>query len=240
MFETIDRQQAAETVGLSVDQVEEIITQAIAGNASKRAKFVLKYILEHGACTTSELEKAGYKHPPRAVRDLKDAGVDIEMVTEPYKDPITNNQKRRGRYVLRGVMDANSRKPLTKRFSDSVKASGRCESCGTTVEKLQADHRVPFAVGGETVPHVLDEFMPLCSSCNRSKSWECEHCPNWTVKDVGVCESCYWSGPDSYDHIATRQVRRVMFELDDPVLIGAWDENGVDVKELVEDYLRTL
>lgn len=240
MFESVDRSKAAKAVGLSVDQVEAIITQAVAGNASKRAKFVLMYILEHGTCTTSELEDAGYRHPPRAVRDLKDAGVDIETVTEAYKDPITGNNKRRGRYVLRGVKEANARKPLTKRFADAVKAPGRCEVCGTTVEKLQADHRVPFAVGGETVPHVLNEFMPLCASCNRSKSWECEHCPNWGLRDIETCKSCYWSSPDSYWHIATKQVRRVVFELEDPELIVKWDEGGADFKSFVEEYLRDL
>ena len=50
--------------------------------------------------------------------------------------------------------------------------------------------------------------MLLCGSCNRSKSWTCEHCPNWTAKDTQVCGTCYWAYPQNYSHVATVQMRR--------------------------------
>ena len=38
---------------------------------SKRPKTVIDHILKHGFITTEELEqKYGYKHPPRAARDV--------------------------------------------------------------------------------------------------------------------------------------------------------------------------
>jgi len=52
--------------------------------------------------------------------------------------------------------------------------------------------------------------MAICGSCNRSKSWSCEQCPNWNVaQDPAVCQACYWGTPEEYTHIATEQQRRV-------------------------------
>ena len=57
--------------------------------------------------------------------------------------------------------------------------------------ELQIDHRVPFEVDGE--PDLEPEnFMLLCGSANRAKSWACEHCKNWIeFKDKSICVSCY-------------------------------------------------
>jgi hypothetical protein len=52
-------------------------------------------------------------------------------------------------------------------------------------------------------------FQILCGSCNRKKSWACEHCPNFLkTKDAQTCRSCYWSGSDSYTHVAAVAERR--------------------------------
>jgi hypothetical protein len=52
--------------------------------------------------------------------------------------------------------------------------------------------------------------MLLCSSCNRAKSWSCEHCANWTTsKNPVICNTCYWASPLSYKHIALREIRRL-------------------------------
>ena len=72
----------------------------------------------------------------------------------------------------------------------------------------------------------LADFMLICRSCNRAKSWSCEHCRNWTTDhDVKVCKTCYWASPDKYAHIALRIVRR---------LDVVWDEHEVpDHEKLV-------
>ena len=55
-----------------------------------------------------------------------------------------------------------------------------------------------------------DDFMLLCGSANRAKSWSCEHCENWkSMKDKNICLSCYWAYPEKYSHVAMRQIRRV-------------------------------
>jgi hypothetical protein len=75
--------------------------------------------------------------------------------------------------------------------------------------ELQIDHRIPFEVDGE--PELEPgNFMLLCGSANRAKSWSCEHCQNWdSLKDKSICLSCYWAYPENYNHIAMQQVRRI-------------------------------
>ena len=47
---------------------------------AKRPRTVINHILKHGFITTQELkDKYGYNHPPRAVRDVKENGIPIEM-----------------------------------------------------------------------------------------------------------------------------------------------------------------
>ena len=75
---------------------------------------------------------------------------------------------------------------------------------------LQIDHRVPFEIAGESETMLADEFMLLCGSANRAKSWSCEHCENWkSLKDREICLSCYWAYPENHTHIAMQQLRRV-------------------------------
>ncbi len=91
---------------------------------------------------------------------------------------------------------------------------GKCTVCSTAYAEryLQVDHRVPYEVGGDDPNGTLDvaNFMLLCGSCNRAKSWSCEHCINsLTTKDPSICVSCYWANPQSYTHIATINERRL-------------------------------
>jgi hypothetical protein len=52
--------------------------------------------------------------------------------------------------------------------------------------------------------------MLVCGSCNRAKSWSCEHCPNGLeAKDPKVCTACYWANPLKYTHVATADIRRL-------------------------------
>ncbi len=54
-----------------------------------------------------------------------------------------------------------------------------------------------------------DEVMLLCGSCNRAKSWTCEHCENLTGARVAdLCRDCYWGSPEAYSHAALRPIRR--------------------------------
>lgn len=108
------------------------------------------------------------------------------------------------------------RRVFSKAFKQLL-ASGdapRCAICLTPYELryLQIDHRVPYEVGGEgdAPKREAVDFMLLCVSCQRAKSWSCEHCNNWLKgRLTEICQRCYWARPESYEHIALKEIRRV-------------------------------
>lgn len=216
----------------------EVNVQLDRGNASKRARGAAKIILEYGSCTTTDLENHGYKHAPRAIRDLKDAGIKVDRATETYIDESTGRKKTRARYSIIGTDSTRkSRKPIPKKISDLVKSSGICEACGSRTN-LQVDHRVPFEIGGETIPHNPHELMPLCASCNRSKSWSCENCHNWEVRDPRICKECYWSSPNKYNHVSMNQERKIQISITDPNIIKYLDRYNPNIIDIVYDWIQ--
>src|SRR5258708_30361596 len=56
----------------------ENIRQLLEFVVSKRARLVIEHILEHGQVTTEDLKEMGYNHPPRAARDVREAGIPLE------------------------------------------------------------------------------------------------------------------------------------------------------------------
>lgn len=205
------------------------IKRILEGISNKRARIVIEHILEHGFITTEQLEKQyGYNHPPRAARDVREAGIPLE--TFRVKDSegrsiaayrfgdVSNIQKGR----LAG------RQTFPKQFRDKLYAQsgGKCSICNGSFEQryLQVDHRVPYEVAGDTQDELnLQDFMLVCGSCNRAKSWSCEHCANWQEKkSPQVCLKCYWANPENYVHIALREVRRTDI---------LWDEDEVELYE---------
>lgn len=177
---------------------------------SKRAALVRDHILEHGSVTTRKLAELGYSHPPRAARDLKDAGAGV--VTVMVKGP---DGRRMASYAFNGTANQNGagRVVIPKRFADDLKRahSYRCAICAGTFagRELQCDHRVAFAIAGDKPVMVEEDFMPICASDNRAKSWSCEHCPNWETKDAETCKSCFWAHPENYSHVEMRPERRI-------------------------------
>ena len=88
--------------------------------------------------------------------------------------------------------------------------------------------------------------MLICGSCNRAKSWSCEHCPNWLKRhEPAVCKSCYWASPEGYNHIATQELRRLdvtwqqaeVFEYDS--LANLAKAAGVPVGEFVKSLVKS-
>lgn len=186
----------------------EFIEWAQAQPMSARARKALEFMLEHGSVTTGDLKAAGYDHPPRAVRDVKDAGIVVESKL------VNVDGVRMSRYTLVDSIGEGflQRRPISNRFRDALfdAHDHHCAVCGGVfiTRMLQADHRVPFAIGGDPEPE-LQHYMPLCGSDNRAKSMSCENCPNWHVRDVTTCQTCYWHDPDNYDHVATVDERRL-------------------------------
>ena len=188
---------------------------------AKRAKTVIDHILKHGQITTEELKSLyGYDHPPRAARDVREQGIPLETfrIAGSQGKSIAAYRFADLSKVRQGSL--GGRKVFSKAFKNLlIQQSGcRCGICLTQYEAryLQVDHRVPYEVGGEGGGEQSpDEFQLICGSCNRAKSWSCEHCTNWTDnKQIKVCQSCYWASPNSYKHVALRPIRRLERYLD--------------------------
>jgi len=187
----------------------------LAKVTNRRAKIVIEHILKNGSITTEDLEKTyGYNHPPRAVRDVRDQGIPI--ITERTKsasgrsiavyrfgNPADVRQGRLG-----------GRRAFSKAFKlDIAGHEPKCGICGTPYELryLQIDHRVPYEIAGDSQDTlVTTDYMLLCLSCQRAKSWSCEHCQNWISGRLPeICRRCYWANPESHEHIALQEIRRV-------------------------------
>ena len=182
---------------------------------AKRPRTVIDHILKHGHVTTEELKEIyGYNHPPRAARDVREQGVMLETFRVTGSDGRSIGAYRFDpEMVVRDRL--GGRRTWPKKFKTSLvdAFNSRCAVCLTDYETrhLQIDHRVPYEVIGDSSGELeAGEFMLLCGSCNRAKSWSCEHCKNGTVDHLSeVCRSCYWASPNDYAHIALRIVRRL-------------------------------
>ena len=86
-----------------------------ASVTGKRPKTVIDHILKHGHITTEELKnKYGYDHPPRAARDVRELGIQLETSR---------------------VVAANGRKIAAYRFADPTKKQFRRFSGRTGLSK---------------------------------------------------------------------------------------------------------
>ncbi len=180
----------------------------IATVTNKRARFVLESIVKNGSVTTEEINHAGYDHPPRAVQDAKDLGFRIKRFTVKH----TNGRAIAAYTFDDGELDPTKvgRRALPKKERDAIinRAGAKCQICSFD-RNLQVDHRIPYEVAGETLIDQEHPFQVLCGSCNRKKSWDCEHCRNrLDTRDADVCRSCYWADPATYTHVAMHQQRR--------------------------------
>ncbi len=184
---------------------------------NKRARVVIDHILKKGFITTAELEKKyGYNHPPRAARDVREAGIPLETFRVKDKTGKSIAAYKFGDVSKIQKNKLSGRSIFSKEFKKSLYElhRGKCFICSGSFESryLQIDHRVPYEIAGETalVQKNLDDFMLLCGSCNRAKSWSCEHCTNWKEeKEPNICNQCYWGNPENYLHIALKSIRRL-------------------------------
>jgi hypothetical protein len=226
---------------------------AILETLGKRPRAVLEKILENGCVSTYELGELGYDQPPRAAQDLKESGVRLK--TTFGKHPASG--ARMAIYFLDEDADTTAlggRRAFPSKFRAEVAAKygSRCNLCDAPYPSasLSLDHRVPYIVGGEPETLKAEDFQLLCGSHQRKKSWECEHCPNRTAKDVSVCGTCFWAYPDSdFAHVATLQVRRLDLTFsgaDDVTLFDRLRKTGAKsgaspgdvVKQLIREFVN--
>lgn len=218
---------------------------------AKRPRTVIDHILKHGHITTQELRDVyGYNHPPRAARDVRECGVPLETFEVTGRDGRKIAAYRFGDPSRGRKSQHRGRQAFPKAVKKALLASdgARCEICcgEFSPNHLQVDHRVPYEVGGEP-SDIADAsaFMLLCGSCNRAKSWSCEHCTNWIeTHDPAVCRDCYWASPAHYTHIMQQPTRRVdivwqgreVAEYDAMLTLAALRE--VDPPDFVKEILR--
>jgi len=229
MDKGMSNQEIAELLEKS-DLPEEIVQLIKDAKLSRRARIVVRHILEYGSITTEDLENTyKYKHPPRAIRDVREAGIPLETARVVSSDGRRIAEYRLGDLTQIQADKLDGRKVFPRKFKEELfeASDGKCAICSTLFESryLQIDHRIPYEISGEKkdTERDIENYMLVCGSCNRAKSWSCEHCPNWLgEKSSEICTRCYWANPDNYTHIALREVRRV------DVL---WDRNEIEIYE---------
>ena len=192
------------------DKLRELILTVKA----RRPRTVLEHLLKHGQITTDELKTLyGYNHPPRAARDVRELGIPLETVRVTGPDGRKIAAYKIGDLeVVRA--DRAGRRALPKALKQKLaqRDGEGCFLCGARLplRALQIDHRIPYEISGDDPGGLrAKEFMLVCGSCNRAKSWSCENCPNWTARQAATCRTCFWSGIRPYSHIATSQRRQL-------------------------------
>ena len=190
------------------DEIPKELLERIKGVTNKRARFVLDHIVANGQVNNEEISAAGYNHPPRAARDVRELGFALKTIKVKHSDGRSI-----GAYMLDlegAVTDKGGRQMLPKKERDALllAAGNKCQICGADTN-LQVDHRIPYEVAGETQSGEKEPYQILDGACNRKKSWSCEHCRNWIeLKDLETCRTCYWANPASYTHVAMTPERR--------------------------------
>jgi hypothetical protein len=219
----------------------------------KRPKTVIDHILKHGFITTQELKDTySYNHPPRAIRDVREHGIPIATYRTQGVDGRSVAAYKFGDLAMTDPLSKKTgRTRLSKVLKNKLIArhGSRCfiylEPLGAAV--LQIDHRIPYEIAGDQDENDIDAFMLLSPSANRAKSWECEHCANWELKDIGMCLGCFWAFPESYEHVAGRRekVVSVVFADDEMEDYSRLESLAGDagtqakIKEIVHYYLDT-
>ena len=219
---------------------------------NKRAKIVIDHILKHGFISTQDLENTyGYKHPPRAARDVREAGIPLETYNIKSKEGKSIAAYKFGDITKLQLNKVAGRFVFPKEFKLKLYelSNDKCFICNGEFEErhLQVDHRVPYEVGGDVnEARELEEFMLLCGSCNRAKSWSCEHCLNWKEdKKPSLCMNCYWGNPLNYHHIALKEIRRLDLQWSgeevkyyDAIRVIA-EQNKIEFPEFIKNVIET-
>ena len=218
----------------------------------KRPSTVIQHIIKHGYITTEELaNNYGYEHAPRAARDVRERGVNLVTYRVKSADGRNIAAYKFGNpvFVDNKISKVRGRTALSQALKKALidKYGAICFVYLQPMEErlLQIDHRIPYEIGGEQADNI-DCYMLLSPSANRAKSWTCEHCLNWTHKNMDFCGSCFWAHPENYTHIAGHEERRIVItfsdnEIDDYnrliSLVGK--EKAEDkIKELILDYIK--
>jgi hypothetical protein len=215
---------------------------------AKRARTVINHLLEHGQISTEELKNTyGYNHPPCAIRDVREIGIPIETFTITGSDGRKIAAYRFGNISKKGLQLSQGRTHLSEQLKTWLieKYGCRCFLYGEPMPRreLQTDHRIPYTVAGDAETQEAEDFMLLCGSANRAKSWACEHCENGnTHKDKIICQSCYWAYPEEYSHIAMRPIRRldILWQEEEVAQFDALKHQAEQADETLPNFVKAV
>lgn len=232
--------------------VDERILEIARKITAKRAKTVVDHIIKYGFITTEELtDLYGYSHAPRAGRDVREAGIPLE--TYYVRD---KTGRKIGAYRFADASQIvehklGGRQTFSKPFKQLLlnRDGNKCGLCSCNYEDryLTIDHCVPYEVAGDKISdeRVPEDFMLLCGTCQRKKSWSCEHCKNWRIeKDLTTCRTCYWASPTAYTHAAgVREARLEIVWTDAEInklekIKNEASRSGQTVQELIKNLLK--
>lgn len=218
----------------------------------KRPSTVIQHIIKYGYITTEELaSKYGYEHAPRAARDVRERGVNLVTYRVKSSDGRNIAAYKFGEpvFIDNKISKVGGRTALSQALKKALidKYGAVCFVYLQPMEErlLQIDHRIPYEIGGELDDNI-DCYMLLSPSANRAKSWTCEHCPNWTQKNLEFCSNCFWAHPENYTHIAGREERQIVItfsdnEIDDynQLISLVGKEKAEDkIKELISEFIK--
>ena len=232
------------------DESFEELLKPFVPHLSKRGRIVVEHILKHGLITTEELEKNyGYSHPPRAARDVREGGIPLETIRVESSDGRSIGAYQFGDLTKIDQDKLGGRKIFPKKLKNELieKYGERCTICMGRFKSryLQIDHKIPYEVLGDKgeLDWDMKDYMLLCSSCNRAKSWSCEHCVNWTKeKSSKICKKCYWGNPENYAHIALDEVRRmdIIWSKNEVATFEKLKRIAKNEKTPIPDYVKIL
>lgn len=218
----------------------------------KRPSTVIQHIIKNGFITTEELTNVyGYEHAPRAARDVRERGVNLVTYRVKSSDGRSIAAYKFGKpvFVDNKLSKVAGRTALSSALKKALidKYGAICFVYLQPMEErlLQVDHRIPYEIGGEQEDNI-DCYMLLCPSANRAKSWTCEHCTNWTQKNIELCSNCFWAHPEDYTHIAGKEERQIIITFTDNEiedynrlieLVGQ-EQAESTIKNLISDYIK--
>src|SRR3989304_5683934 len=120
------------------------IKRLLASITNKRARVVIQHILKRGFITTEDLEKKyGYNHPPRAARDVREAGIPLETFRVRSSDGRSIAAYKFGDLSQIREGRLQGRRTFPKKLKDELYeiSGGKCAICSGVFEAryLQID-----------------------------------------------------------------------------------------------------
>jgi hypothetical protein len=116
------------SLGTDVPKIPKVILDQIKAVTNKRARFVLDSIVRNGVVTTEEINNAGYEHPPRAARDVRELGFPLKTIKVKH----TNGRSIAAYKFDEGELQAGKigRCVLPKKLRDEIIHSADQVLCG--------------------------------------------------------------------------------------------------------------